>query len=312
MAKLAVSDAVGAGFKLIGQRPVSVFVWGLFTIVFGVLPALGMIGPMMGPIMDVAQQARLHPDSPPSPEVFRNSYMHMMFMNPLVQLLSMAVKTMVAAAVFRAVLEPKRRAFAYLRISMQEVWILLVKIVEAIVIGVGAFGAVLVGGLVIAAVGHFASHMAAGIVAVVLVIMGVIALFWVLLRLSLATPMSFDESNFRLFESWKLTRGHAFNLLLVAILLVIILLLLEGVIFAVVGVPMMMFAGPHMAGHMGDHAAVHEAMLTFLKQPPQVILQTVGPVAIVCGLIGSMLIGAVSAIVYAPWAAAYRMLRPEA
>ena len=100
--------------------------------------------------------------------------------------------------------------------------------------------------------------------------------------------------------------------LLVAILLVIILLLLEGVIFAVVGVPMMMFAGPHMAGHMGDHAAVHEAMLTFLKQPPQVILQTVGPVAIVCGLIGSMLIGAVSAIVYAPWAAAYRMLRPEA
>jgi len=294
---------------LIGQRPVSVFVWGLFTIVFGVLPAIGMMGSMMGPMMDMAQQAKLHPDSPPSPDMFRHTYMHMMFMNPLVRLLSMAVKTMVIAAVFRAVLEPRRRAFAYLRISMQEVWILLVQIVEAILIVVGIVAAAVVCGLVIAAVGHFASHMAAGIVGVVAVIVGVIGLFWVLLRLSMATPMSFDESSFRLFESWRLTRGHAFSLLLMAVLLFIILILLEGVAFAVIGVPMMMFVHPHMTG---DHMAMHEAILTFLKQPPMVMAQTVGPVAAIAALIGSFVIGAVSAIFYAPWAAAYRMLKPEA
>ncbi|MFI4982686.1 MAG: hypothetical protein ACHQIO_20225, partial [Nevskiales bacterium] len=262
-----------------------------------------------GPMMDLAQQAKLHPDARPSPEVFRHTYMHMMFMNPLVRLLSMVVKTMVLAAVFRAVLEPKRRAFAYLRISMQEVWILLVQIVEAILIDVGAFAAILVAGQIIAAVAHFASHEAAAIVGVIAGIVGIIGLFWVLLRLSLATPMSFEDSAFRLFESWKLTRGRAFSLLMMAILLFIILILLEGVAFAVIGVPMMMFVHPHVAG---DHVAMHEAMLTFLKQPPQVMLQTVGPVAAICALVGSFVIGAVSAIFYAPWAAAYRMLRPEA
>ncbi len=307
MASLSVGDAVGAGFKLIGQRPVSVFVWGLFTIVFGVLPALGMVSSMMGPMMDMVQNAKLHPDAPPPQDMFRHSYAHMMFMNPLVQLLSAAVKTMVAAAVFRAVLEPNRKAFAYLRISMQEVWVLLVKIVKGIVVGAGAIAAFLVGALVVVAIGHFASHMAAGIAACVLVIVGVIGLFWVLLRLSLATPMSFEERNFRLFESWKVTRGHSLSLLLIAILLGIILLLLEGVAFAVIGVPMMMFVHPHMAA---DHMAAHEAILTFLKQPPQVMLQTAGPLAAVGVLIGSVVIGALSAIVYAPWAAAYRMLKP--
>ena len=308
MANLAISDAVGAGFKLIGQRPVSVFIWGLFTIVFGVLPALGMISSMMGPMMEMAQQARLHPDAPPTPESFQHTYMHMMFMNPLVRLLSMVVKTMVIAAVFRAVLEPNRKAFAYLRVSMQEVWILLVQIVEIILIFVGAIAAVIVCGLIIAAVGHFASHVAAGIVGVVLGIVGVIGLFWVLLRLSMATPMSFEESSFRLFESWKLTRGHAFSLLLLAILLFIVLILLEMAAFAVIGLPMMMFVGPHLAA---NHMATQEAMLAFMKQPPQVILQTVGPVVVICALIGSFVIGAVSAIFYAPWAAAYRMLRPK-
>ena len=308
MANFSVSDAVGAGFKLIGQRPVSVFVWGLFVVVLGVLPALGMVSSMMGPMMDFAREAQLHPGAQPSGEAFSRTYMHLMFMNPLIRLLSMAVKVMVAAAVFRAVLEPKRKAFAYLRVSMQEVWMLLVQIVKAILIGVGVVGYAIAAGLIIAAVAHFVSRPAAGIVAVIAVIICLVGVIWVALRLSLATVLSFEERGFRLFESWRVTRGHAFSLLLVALLLFIILILLELVLMAVIGIPMMMFTGQHMA----THAANHEAILAFLKQPPQVILQSVGPVMAVGVLIGSYVIGAVSAIVYAPWAAAYRMLRPEA
>ena len=308
MANFSVSDAVGAGFNLIGRRPVSVFAWGLFTILFGVLPALAMIGPMMGPMMDFAREARLHPDAPPSPEMFTHSYMRMMFMNPLLRLLSLVVKTMVVAAVFRAVLEPKRRAFAYLRVSMQEVWIVLVQIVEGILIFVGVLAAALVIGLVAVTVAHFVSKPAAAIVAVIGAIIGVIGLFWVLLRWSMAPVMSFEERGFRLFESWRVTKGHAFSLLLLALLLVVMLVLLEMVAFAVIGVPIMIFVKPHMA----DHAANQAAFLAFVNQPPEVMLQSVGPVLIVGVLIGSFVIGAVSAIFYAPWAAAYRMLKPEA
>ena len=307
MTNFSVSDAVGAGFTLIGKRPVSVFAWGLFMIVFGVLPALAMIGPMMGPFMDMAREAQLHPGAPPSLDMFTRSYMHMMFMNPLVRLLSLVVKTMVVAAVFRAVLEPKRSSFAYLRLGMQEVWIVLVQIVEGILIFVGVLAAVLVVGLVAVTLAHFASKPAAAIVAVIGAVAGVVGLFWVLLRWSMAPVMSFEERGFRLFESWRVTKGHAFSLLLLALLLVVVLMRLELAAFAVIGVPIMIFVKPHMADHMANQAA----FLDFVKQPPAVLLQTVGPVLIIGALIGSFVIGAVSAIFYAPWAAAYRMLKPE-
>ena len=43
MAKISVESAAGAGFKLIGQRPLSVFVWGLFVVLVLWLPVAGML-----------------------------------------------------------------------------------------------------------------------------------------------------------------------------------------------------------------------------------------------------------------------------
>ena len=302
MAHLSVGDAAGAGFKLIGGKPLSVFAWGLFAIVLGVLPVMAMMGTSMTPIMDMMRDIRLHPGTQPSQAQMMHTYGHLMFMNPLMRLASLVVKTMLTAAVFRAVLEPKKNAFAYLRISMQEVWILLVSIVEAILVFVGAVVALIVCGLIVAAVASSATRMAAGLTGAVLALICVIALIWVLLRLSMATPMSFEERGFRLFESWKITRGHAFGLFLLALLIVVILLLLELAGAVVIGIPMMMIFHPHAMGP--------EAMQAFMKQPPQMMLQTAGPAIAVCVLIFSFVIGALQAIVLAPWATAYRMLRP--
>jgi hypothetical protein len=302
MAHLSVGDAAGAGFKLIGGKPLSVFAWGLFAIVLGVLPVMAMMGTSMTPFMDMVRDMKLHPGVQPSHEQMMHMYGNMMFVNPLARLASLVVKTMLAAAVFRAVLEPRKNAFAYLRISMQEVWILLVSIVEMILVGVGVVVALIVCGLIVGVVASSATKMAAGLTGVVLAVICVVALIWVLLRLSMATPMSFEERGFRLFESWKITRGHAFGLFLLALLIGVILLLLELAALVVIGIPMMLIFHPHAMGP--------EAIQAFMKQPPQMMLQTVGPVIVVCVLVFSFVIGALQAIVLAPWATAYRMLRP--
>ena len=44
------------------------------------------------------------------------------------------------------------------------------------------------------------------------------------LRLSMAGPMTFVAGEFRLFQSWRLTRGHAGSLFLVALLVAVIMI----------------------------------------------------------------------------------------
>ncbi len=308
MASFSVSDAAGAGFQLIGRKPLSVFVWGLFAIVVGVLPFLAIMGSAMGPMIELARQARLHPETPPDAALMGPAYGHMMFVNPLMQLLSLAVRTMLAAAVFRAVLEPKNNAFAYLRLGMQEVWMVLVSIVEAILIGIGLVFAILAAVAIDVILFKMMDQPFAAILAVVLGLLIAFGFIWVVLRLSMATPMSFAERNFRLFESWAFTRGQAGNLFLLALLLVVILFVVEIVVLGVLAVPAMIFIGPHMT----TPQAMSGTMEAFFKQSPQAMLQSAAPAIVIFVLIGSFLIGAVQAIFIAPWAAAYKMLKPAA
>ena len=308
MASFSVSDAAGAGFQLIGRRPFSIFAWGLFAIVVGVLPVMGLMGASMGPMVDLMRETQLHPQTPPDPAAFTHVYSHMMFVNPLLQLLSMAVRTMLAAAVFRAVLEPRNGGFAYLRIGMQEIWILLVTLVETILICIG-FVFVVLAAVAIAAVLHQTLDTAVAVIATVALGFAVfLGLIWVLLRLSMALPMSFEDRKFRLFESWAFTRGQAGNLFLLALLMFVILIVVEMVVLGVLAVPAMVFVAPHMT----SPDAMPAMMEAFFKQSPQAMLQSAGPAIAVCVIVFSCLIGALHAIFLAPWAAAYQMLKPVA
>ena len=308
MASFSVSAAVGAGFQLIGRKPLSVFVWGLFAVVVGVLPVLGVMGTSMGPMFDLMRETQLHPQTSPDPTAFTHVYSHMMFVNPLLQLLSMVVRTMLAAAVFRAVLEPKNSGFAYLRIGMQEIWILLVTLVEIILFMIGFVFVVLVA-VAIGAILHQTLATSVAIIASVVLGLAVfVGSIWVLLRLSMALPMSFEDRQFRLFESWAFTRGHAGDLFLLALLMFVILIVMEIMVLGVLAIPAMIFIAPHMT----TPDAMPTAMAALLKQSPQALLQSAGLAIVVFAIVGSCLIGALHAIFIAPWAAAYRMMKPAA
>ena len=131
-------------------------------------------------------------------------------------------------------------------------------------------------------------------------------LVWLALRLSMAAPMTFADNQFRLFESWALTKGQGWRLLGVALLVVVFVIGVEILIGAVL-LGTVFAAGGSLAALHGE--AGFEA---FMARPPLAILRDVWPWATVIGVIGALFSAVVQAIFYAPWAAVHRALTSEA
>jgi hypothetical protein len=125
---------------------------------------------------------------------------------------------------------------------------------------------------------------------------------WVLLRFALAAPMTFEDGEFRLFESWALTRGHALQLLGMVLVIFLFLLLVELVIMVLFGISMLaVFGTMHFQP---------DQVMAFVQQPPSAWIGGAAALFLVLGLFWSVLIAAVHAVLFAPFAAFYRMLRP--
>jgi hypothetical protein len=107
--------------------------------------------------------------------------------------------------------------------------------------------------------------------------------------------LTFADKTFRLFESWKLTKGSAGALFLVMLILVVFIWIIEGVI---------------VAGAFGIIGANAEGMKTFFAQPTEVWMKQATPYLIGFLVVSSLFSGAVLAIMMAPFANAYRQLRP--
>lgn len=301
MAGISVSAAAGAGFELIGRKPLAVLGWGLLIFVAGVLPVVGVFA-LVGPTMiALFRQMATHPNVPPDPAQFSNMG-GLMLLNPLIQLLSILFRAVLCGAVFRAVLTPKDSAYAYLRIGMKEVWLAVLFLAEGILsvmlIMAVAIPVAIVVGLSIA----FLNHAVAAIFTVLTVLAAIGLVIWILLRFALAAPMTFEEGEFRLFESWAVTRGHALQLLGLGLLIFLLLLLVELVLMAAFGISMLAV--------FGSFHFQKAQVMAFVQQPPSAWMGGAAVVFLVIGLVWSVLIAGVHAVLFAPFAAFYRMLRP--
>jgi len=304
MASISVGAAAGAGFQLIGRRPVSVISWGVFNLLLGVAPVVMLLALLAPQIMDLARQAQAHPGFQPAPGVIVSMIGHVLLFIPLIWTCAIIARTVLIGAVFRAVLEPKQRAFAYLRLGMREIWLFLVMLVQGIVFGVGML---MVMGVVVVIAHTVKVYSSGGLALLVMLVLrlAAYALFiWIGLRLSMALPMTFAERRFRLFESWGLTRGHAGDLFLVGLLMVMFVLIIEVVAVAVVG-GVLIALGANLFAHPQGAA-------TFFQQPPEVWMRGLAPYLIGLCVMMALIVGPLEAIFLAPWAAAYRMLTGEA
>ncbi|HEY5288724.1 MAG TPA: hypothetical protein VIJ59_01695 [Caulobacteraceae bacterium] len=297
MTTISIGDAIGEGFGLIRRRPLAILGWGLARVAF-TAATLSLMAPFYLETFRAAAARASGGAAAAPPDL--SSMMAMQGASWLSSIVGMFLGAVLSCAVWRAVLHPERRQFAYLRVGAPELFMFLLTF---------GFGIVLVVGLLILALPialiagiAFAAHAAA--VGVILAVLGGFAvlalLVWAFCRFSLVGPMMVQDGKFHLGDAWALTKGHAGTLFAVAILLIVILVALEMVIAAIglaVGV-----------AFLGQAAGGLSHVQTFFAQPPEQLLASVTPALIVVGLVSIPVTGAFLAILSAPWARIYRDL----
>ena len=297
MQRFDATTAAFAGFGIIRRTPFAPAVWGVILLL-GALPSLLIFPVLFSALPELAKTGS-------EPDVGQIMAMQMKFMalQPLSIVGSLASRTLVVAAIFRAVLQPLSSRYFFLRAGMGELMLLVVTFVLGMVAAAVMMFALVFIGLLILAV-YQASHVAA-ILAGVIAGLALIGLaVWLILRLSLAVPMSFAQKEFRLIEGWRLTRGNVGSLLVMAIVnyvVVMVLQLVIGVVLIAVLVAAVFASGFNPAA--------------FNEEAPDMaqIMAALGPfipwlVAILA--VGGVLAGYLITVATAPWAAAYQALLP--
>ena len=310
MAKISVTSTAFAGFGVIARHPGTVLTWGVVMLVLSLAPVL-LLFAIMGPEILKTVAAMMPPKDGPIDQEAVRQLMQMQSGMMLVQiggwLWSTFVKGLICAAVFRAVLEPNQSRGAFLRLGPQELWLtllfLVVSVLAYIVAVIASIGVVLpalIVGLASGAQGQ--STMAGVFTGFGLGLVVVAVLVWLGLRLSLAAPMTFVDRQFRLFESWSVTRGSAWRLLGVAVLCLLMVFVVELIVAGVVLVAIFASGGPPV--WLSDP----EAIQAFVSQPPLDLLRDVWPWLAVVGVVWTLIGSCLIAVFCAPWAAAYRDL----
>jgi hypothetical protein len=304
MAGFSASNAIGTGFRLIARHPLAVLAWALAYVVLGVLPQLAVMGTVLPDMFGFYRDAlRNAPEAGESFDMGRMLALQgrMMMLQPLMLISQLVMHAVLLGAIYRAVLTPQDSRFGYLRLSRRELWLGLTLAVFVVALMLMMFVVMIplvVGGVLtaVAAERGGGGAGASGLVIGLLAIAACVAILWVALRLSLALPMSYDQSRFVLYESWALTRGHALKMFLVALALVVIVWLIEALLGGVV------------AGALIGYVAQGGGFAALADKGPGELIRMFGPWLVVLGPLLAILAACLYAIWAAPLAEIYREL----
>ncbi|MDR3511277.1 MAG: hypothetical protein P4L73_06565 [Caulobacteraceae bacterium] len=301
MAEIAIGAAVGEGFSLIRRRPGVVVTWGLAQVLVTAAAMLLFAPFFLHTFGDALRQAR-GGGAPQTPPDLQN-IVRMQSMSYLVNLVSLFANSIIYCAVFRAVLHPEQGRFGYLRVGAPELFLFVLIIGGYIALMVGAVVAAIP--IVIVAVILAGVHAvpAAVILGIVAGIAAFVVMAYLILRVSLVGPMMVDDGKFHLTEAWALTRGKVASLLAVGLVLLVVLIAVEMIIALV-----LIALG---FGVVGSLAGGLRNLPVFFQQPTQVLLPKLAPLLAVAAVAWVPVAGALLAIMGAPWARAYRDLRPK-
>lgn len=301
MAAIDIGKAATAGFRVIGRSPMAVLAWALVLLVVGVLPAAGLISAFLGALAEMVEAEAAGREA--APEDIMPMMSAMFAMQPVILVTGIIVRALLTSAIFRAVLEPSERRWFYLRLGAQELWMALMIAVMWVLMSLLSFPAVfLIMPIVMFAVASAPDNPAMIVGPTAIVVLVIAALYvWLLIRFSMALPMTFAQRKFRLFESWTMTRGRTGQLFGVGVIVVAMVLLLELLVAAVfVAVSFSL----HGAGGL-DEAAI----AAFFAQDASIWMAELAPWAIGVAVLGAVIGAVMSTVVTAPWAEVYRQLK---
>ena len=283
----SATDAAFEGFRVVRRAPMSLVFWALFYVVVMAV-AFAMMGPSLASAMAAAE--RLESVGTPTLDDFMpilNSFGLVFSILLPVSLLSSAV---MSAAIARSVLYPTQKALGYLRFGADELRVLAVSVALGIIFIV-LMG--LIWGMTFALGAAAVNTPVLWLIVVVFFLVAWAAFIWLLVRLSLAVPMTLAEKRIVLFDSFRLTKRHFWPLIGMAII--------AGVMSFVVSMlgSLVLMPIQLMFGGMERLATVEGLNLVgMLQQAWPAILSYV----VVNAIISALQV----AVIYAPFSAAYR------
>ncbi|HKT54474.1 MAG TPA: hypothetical protein VJP88_08475, partial [Caulobacteraceae bacterium] len=236
MASFSPTDAAFEGFRLTREQPRAVLIWcGAFLVFSLGLSVLSLvwIGPELPILLQLNQTPVQNQDTQEMARVFAKLLPFLLVVGPI----EAVFYAVLNSAIYRAILRPQERAFAFFRLGGDEARMVLVAVAYFLL----WLAAVFVVSIVVSIAAAISAIFGAPIAAFVALAAGLAAFataIWVFVRLSLAGPMTFQTRRFTLFESWPLTRGRSAPLLgayVMAFLFGVIVLLLAWIISLVLG-----------------------------------------------------------------------------
>jgi len=302
MAAISVGDALGAGFSLIGRRPLAVLAWGAANVA-AFACAWAVLLPVWLSMIAEFPRAEQTP-GPPGPAQLGRMLSHMAMAQGaggLVSMLQLAVGAVLTCAVTRAIVRPQERAWAYMRLGAPELFVAVLVIAAGFVLAFG-FIALAIPTLIAIAILVATHHAAFAVAAAALAALAAIAaLAYCALRLSIVPAMMVSDGQFHLFDAWTVTRGAVGALFLVGLCLVLIAWAMELVLL-IAGLVIVA-----MTIHMP--AGGQEALRAIAEQGPGPLLARAAPALIAMAVVGVFVLGALRAIMVAPWARAFLDLK---
>jgi len=251
MKRFSPSEAAFEGFRVIGRRPGAIAAWALLNLVLGAI-VLGLVWLTLAPdfptLLSRIAAARTAVGSGPPDQSWAFPLMiKMRAVQWIVQPFGLLFGVVFTCAVYRAMIRPEERSFAYLRLGGDELRLIALGIIYFILAIVAVIALIIVSGLVggalyvsLAKGGQTGGWFALSIT--VLCIAVVCLSIWVAVRLSLAWPISFAEKRIAIFDSWRLTRGAFWRILGAYLLTWVFVLIFSMAVMAVLGVMMLIGA----------------------------------------------------------------------
>jgi hypothetical protein len=308
MATVSVMACATEGFDLIRRRPWAFAGWVALWMLLGIGPILFLMA-VVGPrFIDLVTSLQASAQEIDHAAALGRILAFELSLLPLFATWSIAllvVSAVSCAAIYRAVLEPGKSAFAYLRLGMDEVRLFFTQLL--LVILMFAFQFLLVGG----AIGLFIlSHMVIGHpwegwIDTLVVILGLCLFVWVIFRMSMALPATFAEKHIRIFESWRLTRGNFWPLVGVWALTILIIMavaaglgLIGQIVFLSVGLMTGAFDKLDTLATAGND----------VRRMLHILVEAFGPALIALVILQAIVNAMVRVLAIAPFARVYAQL----
>jgi hypothetical protein len=240
MSTFSPSDAALEGFRLTRERPGSILTWcGVYSL--GILAIAGVMIVGIGPkFIAFLKDDSLQTADPATVAKFGGMLAQSWPAFVVALLIAIFVLGVLTGGIYRLVLRPQEPGFAHLRLGADEARLAVTHLLLVCIVLATLLVTELALAVVLQALGGGRR------LAILLTLVSVLPMAWVGVRLSLATPLAFDQKRISIPAAWRLTRGR-FWPLLGMILLSLLFYIMIYVLFLIISFVIVQLAGGEQA-----------------------------------------------------------------